>query len=948
MKRLLLLFCIATLSASRTLGAGDISPELTALAERLTAFGKTIPQEKVYVQMDNTNYFQGDTIWFSAFTRQTNTGMPSTVSEVLYVELFSQEGYLMERKLIHMKDGRGNGFFSLDYPVQYSGFYELRAYTRWQLNWGRVAHPHSTLANRWFVDEESRNLYFRDYEKLYSRVFPVYDKPSKPGDFDRTMSMRPMRRYYGKDTDHRKLQLHIYPEGGNLIEGIPQRVAYEAVWNDGTAAEGYLQVGTDKVPVQNRGRGCLMLPARKAEVGKLVFVEQTGESVTAELPKTEAEGVVLTMEHKGGEWTVTYQLTEGLSPDSLALTVMHEGNLLDFRTLEGRKGMCSFSDSKLKPGVQQVTLFDTQGRIFADRLFFVRKQEMEQPLLSVSGLTGTYDPFAPIELEVSSTSAAEETISLSVRDGIQEEKLYDNAGIMGEMLLCSELKGFIPDPEWYFRKDDEEHNQALDLLMMTQGWRRFNWREMAVRGQWELSQPSERAPLIFGRVENNRWSAQEIISLSLGFTHQEIKEHIDPLRDCMINYDNLPDSSTSDRLRLINSMVNSYKSKGRKVSNAFVHAELVHLNSSESAELETTTSADGHFRLQLPAYYGDGIFFIGSTDSSQKAREKKTWIQLEDFRDYDDLTIRERIKSQKGKNGYTVRLDFPYPRFVKPYTTYQSHVRAISPADSILFSGTDVMNLREVRVATAHPRLNAYVDTNPAMVMDAYTAINNAIDAGLDLADNPVVRYLVSDYGLKRPYTSQGDNGIGDNNIHIRYGLNRMNRSTLPTPIPEDSVYHTKYLKSYSYPDATIHDNVSADWMESYMGLAYHDRYYLYTDYQPRMEGDDRYASPDLVDTHITIYPFPDGSVRATYVDRRYVLPGFAIPEECYSPDYSTHKLPEGAHDCRRTLYWNPEVRLDGEGKARVRFYNCERKTHPLVESAGLTHDGRYLWNKGQ
>ena len=54
--------------------------ELDKLVSRLTAFGQTIPQEKVYVHMDNTCYFQGDTIWFTAYTRQTNTDKPSEVS----------------------------------------------------------------------------------------------------------------------------------------------------------------------------------------------------------------------------------------------------------------------------------------------------------------------------------------------------------------------------------------------------------------------------------------------------------------------------------------------------------------------------------------------------------------------------------------------------------------------------------------------------------------------------------------------------------------------------------------------------------------------------------------------------------------------------------------------------------------------------------------------------
>ena len=118
-------------------------------ADRLTRFGKGIPQEKVFVQMDNTCYFLGDTIWFAAYTRRTDSGLPSNVSRVLYVELLNQDGFLQERQLIEMKNGRGHGNFVLP-DTLYAGYYELRAYTRWQLNWGITEKEHSAGAEDWF------------------------------------------------------------------------------------------------------------------------------------------------------------------------------------------------------------------------------------------------------------------------------------------------------------------------------------------------------------------------------------------------------------------------------------------------------------------------------------------------------------------------------------------------------------------------------------------------------------------------------------------------------------------------------------------------------------------------------------------------------------------------------------------------------------------------------
>ena len=152
MKRILssILLCLFTFSAWAQQGN-----ELMSLADRLERFGREIPQEKVFLHMDNTCYFLGDTIWFSAYTRQTNADKPSSLSNVLYVELFNEDGYLVERKLIEMKQGHGSGFFALSQPLMYSGFYELRAYTRWQLNWGCFEHQHSHASKDWFLNKDT-------------------------------------------------------------------------------------------------------------------------------------------------------------------------------------------------------------------------------------------------------------------------------------------------------------------------------------------------------------------------------------------------------------------------------------------------------------------------------------------------------------------------------------------------------------------------------------------------------------------------------------------------------------------------------------------------------------------------------------------------------------------------------------------------------------------------
>ena len=152
------------------------------------------------------------------------------------------------------------------------------------------------------------------------------------------------------------------------------------------------------------------------------------------------------------------------------------------------------------------------------------------------------------------------------------ETLYDNASIMAEMLLSSEIRGFVPDPGWYFEEDDEERRQGLDLLMMTQGWRRFKWRDMAVKGEWELTEPAEKAQVVTGRLY--RYDTENTVRYSRAFYEKALKR----------------------------------ESK--------VHAELVHPQTGEVVVGEQETDSS-RFRIQLPRFYGHAVFFLSASDTTK-------------------------------------------------------------------------------------------------------------------------------------------------------------------------------------------------------------------------------------------------------------------------------------------------------------------------------------------
>ena len=761
MKRLNISILLCVLLASLPMyGKPEGEDTLLSLATRLKLFGERIPQEKVFIHMDNTCYYLGDTIWFAAYTRQTNTDRPSKISRVLYAELWNHDGYLVERKLVEMKDGRGNGFFEL-YDTLYSGYFELRAYTRWQLNWGQTEHynPWTVHYNRLYSSD-----FYRDYEKLYSRVFPVYDKPKEKGTYYKDMTFRPLRRYFKNAPPAPELRLSLFPEGGNLVAGVPCRVAFEAATSEGEVREGTVSLlmkneeirmkneqgdEVTSVRTENRGRGTFTFTPVEGQSYEVVF-HADGDStkrgrVTEKIKAVTGDGVSLRLRHRGEEWTANIQAMGSAAQHPLGMTVMHEGRLQCFTALTPDARQVVLADSTLSAGINQLTIFDADGRVYADRLFFVTKPELQQTTLMMDGLKEEYKPFEQVSLLVKAKpkilhssfftlhSEAKPRISLSVRDAVHQDHIFDSGNILTEMLLSSEIKGFVPQPEYFFEADDVEHLRALDLLMLTQGWRRFGWKEMAVDGAFELTHPAEYTQIVTGTVRKLYSSEvgihETLISDENIGKFDEANGSRDRNRGTITwnfnDYNALSQNSESynrDRQRDFLVEKRRFIEKGNLKREVRVHAEFVKALNQKALLIGETETKDGCFRIDLPRFYGDCIFFLDASDTTKwkkkwdglRRRKKRHWVRRQD----------SEFKKFPDEPEFFVRLHWPYPRFIKPYTYYQVHYASLRDttllSPRLLTDGTRLM--REVDVRARHNGRRHINFSKPAYVIDAYEA----------------------------------------------------------------------------------------------------------------------------------------------------------------------------------------------------------------------------------
>ena len=900
---------------AQTAISDSISQRLELLAKSLAVTGRSVPQEEIFLHIDNTGYYVGDTIYFKAYLR-LSTGQPSNLSELLYVELLDNDGYLVERQNIRLQDGQGHGSLVLTDSL-YSGFYELRAYTRWQLNWGRCTHPHTQKVTRWFYSHQMRDDYYRDYEKLYSRVFPVYDKPRQAGSYSQQMTVRPLQRYYRQQTEEEKAVVTTYPEGGNLVAGVENRIAFEANNQDGQHLSGELQIQDENGKVLAKGktlgfgRGVLTYTPQNNARNRAIFV-WNGHHGSVPLPKAENGGCALKTDILGDSIMVHLSLTGQAAQIPLAMSVMSHGVMKVFRQLGQGTDLSTIVDAgKLPDGVTQLTVYSADGHVWADRLVFVRHRSFRAHNLAVTGLPADVQPYQRVDLQIEGEKNS--TASIAVRDALTSPNTFDTGNILTELLLSSQIRGYVEQPDYYFEKNDHEHLQALDLLLMIQGWRRYDWFQMAVPGAFVRTEPYEKTQIMDGEVcklpEPDDMRVYEPVEKS--DRDSTLLQEADALIAKEYGLTS-PDSDAIKRMHRIEYLqivLDRERITAANLSHdVTVHAEFaldhkVNGEGYKAAEGEVQTSQKGDFQIKAPAFDGYCRFFCSASDQ-RKWKEGKEHVWL------DDAEYRFDADGEGGLINYPefyVRFRWPYPRFVKPYGFYQT-----AEPEYALDTRTDKVSsdkvhiLNEVVIGASHSGMRGFDATKPAFVLDAYQAFNQTVDDGMCPGYYNGVTTFANN--VARAY-------IGDMNMDRNYTLEvRFNGRNLSSNIPPND-------------------------LSRYEHLHFLDKVYVYSDYSPRREGDKRYSQSNQPQVIVDIRRNMDGKQYKTYRDRYEVIWGFSAPTEFYSPDYSRMPIPE-AGDHRRTIYWNPDVKLDADGRATVHFYGNGKATELTVSANGMSTDG--------
>ena len=470
---------------------------LMKYAGNIHQFNTIFPQEKVYLQFDNTSYYTGETIWFKAFVTNAST-LGRAQSKVLYVDLLSPTGVLLKQQKLKIVAGQADGSFPLldgstaqarekrgviGYP---SGFYEIRAYTSYMLNF--------------------------DNEILFSRVIAVYDPPKEEGNYYESSPVITLKRsetseFRPKTEKLRKINVSFYPEGGHLIIGKQCRVAVKITDDTGFGidATGKLEGKDISFSTIHDGMGEFTFTPQERRNSVEITVDNTTRSYS--LPQAEPSGYAMHVEPCGSDSIrVTIDAT-GFTPTTLGLSLTCRGELMDFGTVETSSNTIEriIPMHGVPEGVCRLYLFDRNGIKYASRSLYHHSQVIKAPVLEVTADKASYNPFEKITLSFNLSDSKgnpfRDRFCLSVRDSRSQSNAFAD-DLRTSMLLSSDLKGLIENPSWYFDSDNPERDHALDLLCLVQGWERYDWDTMTGQKDFREKHRMEQSLTLNGWILN--------------------------------------------------------------------------------------------------------------------------------------------------------------------------------------------------------------------------------------------------------------------------------------------------------------------------------------------------------------------------------------------------------------------------------------------------------------
>jgi len=464
---IMLIFSSLCVKAQET--ANPASNKVRELVTSLDSFRKKTPVEKVHLHLDKPYYSLGDTLWIKAYVVNERNEL-SALSKILHIDLVNDKGLVKTNITMPITKGLGWGAITLSDSLLQEGNYHIRAYTNVMRNFGAD--------------------YFFDKVILIGNALPPpAESPATPGKKKPVTASNNIQPAPVK-SDPNKISIQFFPEGGDLVNGLSSKIGFKAVGDDGLSREisGYV-VGRDNKQIvafksEHAGMGTFMLKPAPGNTYTAV-VKFRGNEKRIEIPKAKEQGFILSVTQNEDDVVVNINASAGLLQSGTIALVGQANNTVQYaasKPLNRTSFNTVIPKDRFPEGIVQFTLFSPDFQPVAERLVYVHHADSYLKI-NVAADKPDYKRRDKVHLDLQVTDLDGRPVtgafSLAVTD---ETKVpYNEANektILSNLLLSADLKGYIEQPNYYFTADTTGKVNQLDNLLLTQGWRRFVWKDI--------------------------------------------------------------------------------------------------------------------------------------------------------------------------------------------------------------------------------------------------------------------------------------------------------------------------------------------------------------------------------------------------------------------------------------------------------------------------------------
>ena len=562
--------------------------------KQLQRYVQRHPQEKVYLHQDKPYYALGDTVWVSGYVVQAQNHNPSNLSRVLYVDLIDPNGQLKQQLKLKVEKGKAAGDFTLD-TAYVSGTYRLQAYTKLmatdhqdylfqrefevgqvtkQSLTGNITYK-STTANgqqsirytltlqdqfRQTLNDQDFDLLIRTNQKVYRQqrlktnaqgiIQGSLDIPASESsshlEFIAKNKAKATQRFY-ISIGHPIKQVRFFPEGGHLITGVPSQVAFKAINHQGLGVKvrGRVinQVGEEITTFESAhlGMGKFTFTPQKSAQYTVIVSSGDGSKQQFKLPQALPQGFVLNV----------YPISQNQSKLRLQSPRRKRTKFIIIAHCRGKSVYTAsgivkrnrpfeaiIKHDQLPSGILTFTVFDESFAPQCERLVFSRNH-LQDLQINLNAPPRATLPREQVTLQIDVGNQPNANLSIAVVDESLVQHDAQQTHILSHLLLTSDIKGYIEQPNFYFKDEKLATRKALDLLMMTQGWRRFTWQQVNTNHRQTSKQLIEKSLKIQGMVTKPSGKPVAGASVTLLSLDQKVTKITQTRDDGRFSFDHL-------------------------------------------------------------------------------------------------------------------------------------------------------------------------------------------------------------------------------------------------------------------------------------------------------------------------------------------------------------------------------------------------------------------------